>query len=883
MASADVEILVVEDSPTQAERLRHMLEAHGYAVRVAKNGREALERVRVSKPTLIISDVVMPEMDGYALCRQIKSEAPLRDTPVLLVTSLSSPRDVLKGLECGADNFIRKPYDEKYLLARIQYILTNQELRKSTRVDVGLEILFGGQKHRITAERQQIVDLLISSYEEAVRVNEELETKQVELSRSYQALEVLHRTATDLNEATSEEAVANKALESAINLPGVASGWILLSGGGEPRLLAARGLPASVEEAVTTDGDCECMRRLATEELHSALNIGACERLQTAFAGGESHHCHAAVPLSTGGRTIGCLNLAGPGHKEFDEEELRILSSVGHQVAIALERAQLLGGLEKEVEARTAALHTEVERRKRVQEEREQFFALSRDLFCIADFSGHFKLVNPAWQEVLGFSADELLAQPYLEFVHPEDREATLADTKRLLAGSEVISFENRYACKDGSYRRLRWSATAPRGMQLIYAGARDVTEERLLEQQLRQAQKMEAIGRLAGGVAHDFNNMLGVIIGYSDHVLDGLDPADPLRKGVEEIKEAGLHAASLTHQLLAFSRKQVLEPKVLDLNEIVRECENILRRLIDEDVKLATELEPDLGRVKVDPGQVQQILMNLAVNARDAMPRGGKLTIETANVELDEPYARLHLGATAGSFVMLAVTDTGCGMDAETQSHIFEPFFTTKEPGKGTGLGLATVFGIVKQSGGYIWVYSELEQGTTFKVYLPRVEETAEHMAKPKAQRRLPRGVETILAVEDAAPLRQLTRKMLESLGYRVLEAKEPIEALELAIQQEGPIHLLLTDVVMPSLSGPELANRLACQRPEMRVLYVSGYPKDAIVHHGVLQPGIAFLQKPFTREALAFKLREVLGGRAQSDKKRAEPDSRQSRTKPD
>lgn len=383
--------------------------------------------------------------------------------------------------------------------------------------------------------------------------------------------------------------------------------------------------------------------------------------------------------------------------------------------------------------------------------------------------------------------------------------------------------------------------------------------EQAKLEEQLRLAQRMESIGRLAGGIAHDFNNLLGVIIGYSEIALLDLPGDDPLRETLQEIKKAGGRAAELTHQLLAFSRQQVIEPKVFDLNAAISDLNRMLQRMIGEDIRLSMSLAGELGRIKADRGQIEQVIMNLVVNARDAMPSGGRLTIETANVDLDDAYAREHFPVVPGRYVLLAISDTGLGMDAETQKHIFEPFFTTKELGKGTGLGLSTVYGIVKQSGGYIWVYSEINKGTTFKVYLPRVEEAAEAVVKTQAERPL-EGNETILLVEDADGIRRLTQQCLESKGYTILAVGDAPEALRLAKEYASPIHLLLTDVVLPSLGGPEMAKQLTSERPEIRVLYMSGYTDDAIVHHGVLEPGIAFLQKPFSVDDLWNKVRAVL-----------------------
>ncbi len=384
------------------------------------------------------------------------------------------------------------------------------------------------------------------------------------------------------------------------------------------------------------------------------------------------------------------------------------------------------------------------------------------------------------------------------------------------------------------------------------------MTERKRLEHQLVQAQKMEAVGRLAGGIAHDFNNQLTVVLGRSEMLLERLPPEDPRRRPAQLIRETAERAAGLTRQLLAFSRKQVLEPKVLDLNQVVGGMEKMLRRLIGEDVELTLAPGAGLGAVSADPGQLEQVVMNLAVNARDAMPQGGRLLLRTANAELDTTACRRHADAAPGRYVMLEVTDTGVGMDAATQARIFEPFFTTKEAGKGTGLGLATVFGIVKQSNGHIWVYSEPGHGTTFKVLLPRIEGEADGAPAETAAAR--RGSETILLAEDEPELRALVAEHLEARGYTVLAAATPEEALGLARAHAGPIHLLLTDVVMPGLSGRALSEQFRAERPEARVLYMSGYTDEIIGHHGLLEAGTALLQKPFTGNALALKVREVL-----------------------
>jgi signal transduction histidine kinase/ActR/RegA family two-component response regulator len=380
-------------------------------------------------------------------------------------------------------------------------------------------------------------------------------------------------------------------------------------------------------------------------------------------------------------------------------------------------------------------------------------------------------------------------------------------------------------------------------------------------ENQLIQSQKLEAVGRLAGGIAHDFNNLLTVILGYSEIANQNLSAGDPLRNNLKEIIKASKRAASLTRQLLVFSRKQVMQPRVFDLNTVVSDLEKMLRRMIGEDVEMHVSRQPNLGRIKADPVQLEQVIMNLVVNARDAMPRGGNLSIETGNVYLDESYAREHVPVVAGDYVMLAISDTGCGMDEETRQHIFEPFFTTKEVGKGTGLGLSMVYGIVRQSGGTIWVYSEAGQGTTFKIYFPRVPADVTEYRHASQPLDALKGTETILLVEDADLVRTLTRRVLENAGYRVLEAASAEAAIRLCENIRGDkIGLLLTDVVMPGMNVDDMSRILLAKQPGMPVLYMSGYTDDAIVQRGVLEAGVNFLEKPFSPASLALKVREVL-----------------------
>lgn len=493
------------------------------------------------------------------------------------------------------------------------------------------------------------------------------------------------------------------------------------------------------------------------------------------------------------------------------------------------------------------------------------------------DRQGRIAFVNPAAARTLGIPVEKLIGQLYCDVLKPAlaDQTSTIETPTFLDAvlrdGQMRHAEDDCFARGDGSTFPVRWTC-APVCESEVIVGAvvtfRDISEVkqaqealRRSEEQLRQVQKMEAIGRLAGGMAHDFNNLLTIIGGYSELLLDGiLQPNDPGREAVEEIRKAAERAGGLTRQLLAFSRRQVVAPQVLSINDIIRDMSKMLLRLIGEDIQLSSSLAADLALVRIDPGQLEQILLNLAVNARDAMPRGGRLTLETANVTLDETYTRTHPEVKPGPYVMLAVTDTGCGMDAATQVRIFEPFFTTKEVGKGTGLGLATVYGIVKQSGGSIYVYSEVGIGTSFKVYLPCAEVDTCESTQPNAPMVRRGGSETLLVVEDDEAVRALTRTVLSASAYNVIEAMDPDDALRQVEERHEPIDLLLTDVVMPGMSGRMLADRLKDSRPEMKVLYMSGYTDDAVVRHGLLEADIAFLQKPFSPDSLIGKVREVL-----------------------
>ena len=550
------------------------------------------------------------------------------------------------------------------------------------------------------------------------------------------------------------------------------------------------------------------------------------------------------VPLRTPGATIGVLVVQHyENEAAYTERDLEFLASVGGQIALAIDRKRA----EEKIRESEARLRVLVEQLPAV------LWTVGKDL-CFTSALG-------AGLTRLGLKPNQIVGVSLFDYFETTDPGFLPIAAHRRAMGGEPTTFHVEW--KGGSYTcHVEPLRTADGELQGAICMALDITDRRQLEEQLRQAQKMEAVGRLAGGIAHDFNNLLMVIQGYADLMTERLAEGDPLRRNAEQIQTASQRATSLTRQLLAFSRKQMLAPKVLSIQSVVGDMEKILRRLIGEDVQLETSSVSDLGLVKADRSQIEQVILNLAVNARDAMPEGGRLTIETANVDLDESFSHSSVMLSPGPYVMLAVTDNGCGMDVETQAHIFEPFFTTKEKGKGTGLGLATVYGIVKQSGGYVWVYSEPGRGTSFKVYLPRV---WDEQATPGRDRRiegqaLPQGTETVLLVEDEKGVRELAREYLEMTGYTVIEAENGHTALELAGLHSGPIHLLMTDVVMPGISGRELSERVKGIRPGIRVLFMSGYTDQAVVHHGILETDAVLLQKPFTVAALAAKLRDIL-----------------------
>jgi two-component system cell cycle sensor histidine kinase/response regulator CckA len=701
-------ILVVEDSPTQAYQIAGILVSEQVEVEVALDAERGLLFFLTMDFDLVITDVVLPGMSGYELCEQIKNHPTKGNVPVILLTSLSDPTNIIKGLECGANNFITKPYEANYLLARIHTILD----KKANRGNGKLEVVFRGTALTVNSEREQILDLLIATFEDIVRTNEELEKSKAELA------------------------------------------------------LAKR---------------------------------------------------------------------------KVDEYALKLESRVRTTE-------------DKRNRAEQALVESERRHRRLVEFSPDAMFINRTNTIAFA---------NQPCLKLFGATApDQVLGRSVFDFIHP-DFHAIVKERIRLLeSGRPVPLSEAKVIRLDGTLVDVETSAApfVEDGVPAIQVVFRDISDRKKLEGRFYHGQKMEAVGKLAGGIAHDFNNLLTVISGCTDLLDTHLPANDPMRDFTREIQKAGERAGHLTRQLLAFSRKAVVEPRVLDVNALVIDTEKMLTRLIGEDIGLTTKLAPTLGRVKADAGQIEQVIVNLAVNARDAMPQGGRLTIETCDVELGAEYAMMHPEVKAGRYVMMAVSDTGFGMSDDTKARIFEPFFTTKGLGKGTGLGLATVYGIVTQNGGHLEVDTAVGQGASFKIYLPSVDGIPLSGKSHHGTKIVPHGKETILLVEDEDAVRKITKLILQSLEYTVLEAVNGAEAVRVCERHPEPIHLLMTDVVMPQMGGRQVAERLAACRQGIKVLFISGYTDDAVVRHGILEAEVAFLQKPFTPMGLARKVREVL-----------------------
>jgi len=771
-------VLVVNDDSDQLKLTQFILEREGYKVLTAEHGAEGLKVASKTSPDLVVSDVLMPVMDGIEMCRRIREVPDLQRIPVLLLSALRvDSESAVEGFRAGADDYLEIPYEPSRFIAKIERLFKRKR-------DEDARIQLIKMQNALRESRSELAYIKFALDESAI----------VSITDSEGQITYLNNKFCEISKYTYEELIGQKYFTISQNSHS----------------------PEFFAEIMQTIGSGNIWKG----EIKSRSGSGGYYWTETTI-----------VPA------LG------------DDGKPQKYIFISHDITESKEAGELLQ-------------HSETYYRALIEN--------ASDLISIIDADGKMSYQSPSVKRLLGYEHEEIIGSFCSDFVHPDDSEKAKNAIEKITQNPrQTVEIEVRFLHKDGFWRNFACTLTnlvdnpAIRG---IVSNAFDVTEReraaqalRESEEQLRQAQKLESVGRLAGGIAHDFNNMLTAINGYSDLMLAKLSMDDPLRRNVEEIKKASMRSAELTRQLLAFSRRQIMQPIVVDINKIISEMTVMMRRLIGEDIQLVTSLSPDIGLIEADPGQLNQVVLNLVVNARDAMLHGGTIMIETERVFLDGHYASQHISVKPGNYVMLAVSDTGCGMDEETKNQIFEPFFTTKETEKGTGLGLSTVYGIIKQSGGNIWVYSEVGKGTTFKIYLPVIAETARASENPSAESDVGTGSETILLVEDEQVVRNLSREVLELCGYKVIEAENGVEALSICEKYEGKIDLLMTDVVMPKMGGRELAQILTNTYPRMKVLFTSGYTDDAIVRHGILDNGANFIQKPFTFETLARKVREV------------------------
>ena len=911
-----VKILLIEDNPADARLVREWLKEAGaeqFHLEHAERLDAGLKLLTEKGFDAVLLDLGLPDSQGLGALQAVRTQAPA--TPVVVLTGLSDEAVGMKAVQEGAQDYLIKgEIQESHLIRSLHYARERRRMEGALQAErANLDAVF---------ESAPVAMLVLDETTNIVMANVAAvvlaggSKSEILQHRPGNALRCIHSSKDPRGCGYAPDCrlcPARNGIESLIANGGVIHGAeipLVLIRNGEPRkawlrmgaepiqINGCRHLCVSMEDLTERRGLEEAVRE--SHEFESNVLASMSDGLSVLDPAGIHLEVNPALCRMTGFSREDLVG-TGPPHpywppEEYDEInrafertlqgepgpfDLTFLKKDGTRFPVLVSPSTVCDQDGKAVSY--MATVRDITERRRSEEALRRSEAFTRAVITrspvgitVRDREGSLVLYNEAWKDLWALTDQEI--------EEGEKRDAGLSFDERYVhlrpwsqEAGKVFESGGEYYVPEVETRSMkpaaaqwisiRWYAlkSGSGEVQQVVTLTEDITKRKSLEEQLLQAQKMEAVGRLAGGVAHDFNNLLTAIMGYSELALDALPEDHPEHSHIEEIRNAGEQAAALTRQLLAFSRKQIFEPEVLCLNEVVSGMTKMLKRMIPENVELVAVLDPGLERVKLDPTQMEQVLLNLAVNARDAMPQGGKLTLETANVELDAAYAKSHPEVQPGHYVMLAVSDTGCGMDEATQARIFEPFFTTKEKSKGTGLGLSTVYGIVKQSGGSIFVYSEPGKGTAFKIYLPRAAEVPGERG-PVAEKRpvpaLPQGAETVLVAEDDETLRRLIYEILQSSGYAVLEAGRGEEALRLAGEHAGPIHLLITDMVMPGMGGREVAGRLAALRPGTRVLFVSGYTDDAVVRHGVLEHGLAFLQKPFVPEALLRKVREVLDG---------------------
>ena len=891
-------ILAVDDTTESLSLLVQVLTTAGYQVLPADSGELALAAVTARCPELILLDVRMPGIDGFEVCRRLKSSPATRHVPIILISAFDEVNEQAEGLRLGAADYITKPFQTEELLARVETHLALSQAQASLRRQAAELLLANEALQAEVARREVVASELRQNLERADQVRRAM-LSALEDQKRAEALMAAHANHQAAIAELGQLALTDIGLQAwmdrvvervaavldveyckILELVPDRSVGLLRAGVGWPKGLVGH---ATVSLGLDSQAGftLQSQQPVILEDL----------RTETRFHGPPLLHDHSVVSgLSTIigelGQPFGVLGVHSTRRRDFTAHEVNFVQTVAHLVANAVLRHAQQAEIER-VNRLYATLSQVNQAVVRCVSRDELFQQLCRVAVDFAGFQSAWVGMKAgggvaAMAQCAGAPTLRQPGQPHSCGVVEEatrtglpslsndaGRDPRTACCHEALIAAGVRScgaFPFRSRGRVGGVFGLHskeadfFSADEVRLLDEIAQDISHALEHLDRESQLLQSQKMEGIGRLAGGVAHDFNNLLTAILSYTGFAMEGVREGDPLKDDLLEVKKAGERAAALTRQLLAFSRKQVLQPVPLDLNRVVSEMERMLRRIIGEDIDLAQVLSPDLGMVKADPGQLEQVILNLAVNARDAMPEGGNLTIETANVEFDADDVAQHPGVEPGAHVMVAVTDSGVGMDQAILAQVFEPFFTTKGPGKGTGLGLSTVYGIVKQSGGYIWAYSERGKGTTFKVFLPRHDANPEALKTPTSPVLPSGGSETILVVEDDSAVRGLTQRILKSAGYKVLTAANGGEALLTCEQHHGTIDLVLTDVVMPQMSGRVLAERLTKVRPDARVLFASGYTANAIVHQGALDPGTNFIGKPFTQAGLLTKVREVL-----------------------
>ncbi len=819
-------ILVVEDSPTQAELLRQLLEEHGYAATVAPNGENALAIVDQSDVDLVLSDITMPGISGYELCRGIKAKRKQRDIPVILLSSLVDPMDIVHGLEAGADNYVTKPYEPEHLVARVRHVLETRDLRRGTTSRLGVSVTFLGATFNITSEREQILDLLISTFEDAVQQNRQLRQREEELEAARAEL-------------ASYAGTLEERLRSVVrSVPDV-----LFSVSADARTLFYIS-PASTVIFGWAPAELTADAGLWDRAIHPD-DLPAVDASRRSAREGGAH------------QSIECRFWRRDGEMRWIQTTyVPVTDAEGHVVR--------LDGTARDVTDRKRS-----EEALRLHEALlRQIVDANPSLIFVKDWEGRYTLINKAFADIVGTTRERLAGKTDAEFGRDQAQvEQTLRHDRDVMTTGQSGSVPEE-PITDAATGQVRWFQVMKvplvlpgmgGGPQHVLGVASEITERKRLEEQVRLAQKMEAVGTLAGGVAHDFNNLLGAIKSTVELILLDLEPSGSLRDELQHVDQIVDRAAQLTRQLLAFGRKQVLEPRSVDLNALVEDTTRMLRRLIGEDIELVVRPTTDPTTVQADPGQIEQVLMNLCVNARDAMPEGGELAILTERVLIDDEFCRTHPWARVGDYVRLTVSDVGAGMDAATLARIFEPFFTTKELGRGTGLGLAVVYGIVKQHGGLIHVYSEVGRGTAFRIYLPF------HTAEPEAlaaagAAELVGGTETILLAEDDDVLRATATRLLERLGYHVIAVANGREAIEVLTHRGDVVHLAILDVVMPGAGGIAVLEHVHALHPKVRYLFTTGY-SPGTSHMAPLQHLPArVLPKPYGFHALAQAVRRAL-----------------------